>query len=107
MDTAFRTLIHSAKLTVFFSFYRMDAAGKRLQKEIKQLKKKPLDLIWAEPDPGNIKEWHYCFEGPKDTPYEGGFYHGLLKFPAEYPFKPPAIYMYTPNGRYVQNTRIW
>ena len=85
----------------------MDVAGKRLQKEIQQLKKKPLDLIWAEPDPGNIKEWHYCFEGPKDTPYEGGFYHGLLKFPAEYPFKPPAIFMYTPNGRYKQNERIW
>ncbi|CAG5112692.1 Oidioi.mRNA.OKI2018_I69.chr2.g6879.t1.cds [Oikopleura dioica] len=83
-----------------------DAARKRLAKEVKQLKKKPLDLIWTEPDPANIQEWHYCFEGPKDTPYEGGFYHGVLKFPNEYPFKPPAIYMYTPNGRYKQNTRI-
>lgn len=44
--------------------------------------------------------------GPPDTPYEGGQYHGVLLFPADYPFKPPAIKMMTPNGRFKTNTRL-
>ena len=35
----------------------------------------------------------------------GGYYHGKLVFPREYPFKPPSIYMATPNGRFKCNTR--
>ena len=45
-------------------------------------------------------------KGPKGSPYEGGMYHGKLKFPTEYPFKPPAISMLTPNGRFKPNTRL-
>ena len=49
--------------------------------------------------PSNILEWHFVISGPKDSPYEGGQYHGKLVFPSEYPYKPPAIMMLTPNGR--------
>lgn len=35
----------------------------------------------------------------------GGYYHGKLIFPREFPFKPPSIYMITPNGRFKCNTR--
>ena len=45
-------------------------------------------------------------KGPKDTPYTGGAYHGKLIFPNEYPYKPPAIMMLTPNGRFNTNTRL-
>lgn len=44
--------------------------------------------------------------GPEKTPYEGGFYHGKLIFPGEFPFQPPSIYMTTPNGRFKVNTRL-
>ena len=44
--------------------------------------------------------------GPEGTPYAGGLYHGMLRFPAEYPFRPPSIYMITPNGRFKPNTRL-
>ena len=40
----------------------------------------------------------YAIVGPPGTPYEGGVYHGKLKFPSDFPFKPPSIYMITPNG---------
>jgi len=40
----------------------------------------------------------YVIIGPPNTPYEGGVYQGKLKFPSEFPFKPPSIYMITPNG---------
>lgn len=47
--------------------------------------------------PSNILEWHFVISGPKDSPYEGGQYHGKLVFPSEYPYKPPAIMMLTPK----------
>ena len=37
----------------------------------------------------------------------GGYYHGKLVFPREFPFKPPSIYMLTPSGRFNVNTRCW
>ena len=43
---------------------------------------------------------HYVVTGPKETPYEGGLYHGKLVFPREFPFKPPSIYMITPYDKY-------
>ena len=48
---------------------------------------------------------HYVVKGPENTPYDGGFYHGKLIFPKEFPFRPPRILMITPNGRFKTNTR--
>lgn len=60
----------------------------------------------AEPDPDNIFDWHFCIFGLKECAYEGGYYHGLLKFPKEYPMKPPAVMMITPSGRFAEKQRI-
>jgi ubiquitin-conjugating enzyme E2 J2 len=49
---------------------------------------------------------HYVVRGPEGTPYSSGLYHGKLQFPSEFPFKPPAIYMLTPNGRFKCNVRL-
>jgi ubiquitin-conjugating enzyme E2 J2 len=54
----------------------------------------------AVPLENDILIFHYVIEGPPDTPYAHGFYHGVLKFPSEYPLKPPTIIMYTPSGRF-------
>jgi len=62
--------------------------------------------MWMQPLPSNILTWHYCVRGPEKTPYEGGYYHGKLVFPREFPFKPPAIYMITPNGRFKVNQKL-
>jgi ubiquitin-conjugating enzyme E2 J2 len=72
----------------------------RLKKELKEIKKNPVENIRTSPKETNLLEWHYVIEGPKGSPYEGGFYHGLLTFPKEYPHKPPSIQIYTPNGRF-------
>ncbi|WBW72477.1 ubiquitin conjugating enzyme E2 Ubc6 [Schizosaccharomyces osmophilus] len=82
------------------------AAYKRLMKEYLALQRNPVEYIDARPAPENILEWHYIVTGPPDTPYEGGQYHGTLIFPSEYPFKPPAIRMITPSGRFQTNTRL-
>eukprot|EP01089_Gocevia_fonbrunei_P012916 TRINITY_DN3176_c0_g2_i1.p1 TRINITY_DN3176_c0_g2~~TRINITY_DN3176_c0_g2_i1.p1 ORF type:complete len:220 (+),score=32.46 TRINITY_DN3176_c0_g2_i1:32-691(+) len=79
---------------------------RRLRKEFTQLVKEPVPHILAIPAESNILEWHYTIIGPDDSPYKGGYYHGKLKFPEEYPLKPPSIYMITPNGRFKPDVRL-
>jgi ubiquitin-conjugating enzyme E2 J2 len=43
---------------------------------------------------------------PKDSPYHGGFYHGKLLLPKEYPLKPPNVMFITPNGRFKPGEKI-
>ena len=52
----------------------------------------------------NTQEWHFILQGKDD--FEGGVYHGKITFPTSYPYKPPSILMYTPNGRFATNTKI-
>lgn len=78
----------------------------RLRKELKVISQDPPPNIHVSCDEANILTWHYVLEGPEDTPYEGGWYWGILKFPREYPFAPPSIKVMTPSGRFVSNTRI-
>jgi ubiquitin-conjugating enzyme E2 J2 len=79
---------------------------KRLQREYKQLTRDPVPHITARPNPQNILEWHYILYGPPDSAYAGGEYHGRLKFPPEYPHKPPSIVMFTPSGRFQPGMRL-
>lgn len=85
---------------------RSNNTNSRLKQDYIRLKKDPVPYITAEPLPSNILEWHYVVSGPENTPYEGGYYHGKLVFPSEFPFKPPAIYMLTPNGRFKTNKKL-
>ncbi|XP_067243597.1 ubiquitin-conjugating enzyme E2 J2-like isoform X2 [Chanodichthys erythropterus] len=81
-------------------------ATQRLKQDYLRIRKDPVPYICAEPLPSNILEWHFVVRGPEKSPYEGGYYHGKLIFPQEFPFKPPSIYMITPNGRFNCNTRL-
>ncbi|XP_053951879.1 ubiquitin-conjugating enzyme E2 J2-like [Anastrepha ludens] len=85
---------------------KQPTAISRMKQDYMRLKRDPLPYITAEPLPNNILEWHYVVKGPANTPYYGGYYHGTLLFPREFPFKPPSIYMLTPNGRFKTNTRL-
>nr|CAB3267444.1 ubiquitin-conjugating enzyme E2 J2-like [Phallusia mammillata] len=91
-----RKVVHKVPLT----------ATQRLKQDYIRLKRDPVPYVTAEPLPSNILEWHYVVRGPEDTPYFGGYYHGKLVFPREFPFRPPAIYMITPNGRFKCNQRL-
>ncbi|KAL7140471.1 hypothetical protein ABFS83_09G122900 [Erythranthe nasuta] len=82
------------------------ACVKRLQKEYRSLCKEPVSNVVARPHPNNILEWHYVLEGSQGTAFAGGYYYGHIKFPPEYPFKPPGISMTTPNGRFLTKTKI-
>ncbi|KAG8656572.1 ubiquitin-conjugating enzyme E2 34 [Manihot esculenta] len=79
---------------------------KRLQKEYRALCKEPVSHVVARPSPSDILEWHYVLEGSEGTPFAGGYYYGKIKFPPEYPYKPPGITMITPNGRFATQKKI-
>jgi len=83
-----------------------NTAAIRLRKDYNRIMRDPVPFITAAPHPANILEWHYVVRGPPQSPYNGGVYHGKLVFPAQFPFKPPSIYMLTPNGRFSINTRL-
>ncbi|KAL6568342.1 Ubiquitin-conjugating enzyme E2 34 [Orobanche hederae] len=78
----------------------------RLQKEYRALCKEPVSNVVARPLPNDILEWHYVLEGSQGTAFAGGYYYGKIKFPPEYPFKPPGISMTTPNGRFMTQKKI-
>ncbi|CAG2179170.1 unnamed protein product, partial [Oppiella nova] len=81
-------------------------ATQRLKQDYMRIIKDPVPYVSAHPLHNNILEWHYVVHGPEGTPYSGGVYHGKLQFPSEFPFKPPAIYMLTPNGRFKCGVRL-
>ncbi|PRD23441.1 UNVERIFIED_CONTAM: Ubiquitin-conjugating enzyme E2 J2 [Trichonephila clavipes] len=66
------------------------------------LKRPPISVVWklGERAP-EFREFLISF-----LFVLGGVYHGKLIFPGEFPFKPPSIYMITPNGRFKCNTRL-
>ncbi|KAH6773326.1 ubiquitin-conjugating enzyme 33 [Perilla frutescens var. hirtella] len=82
------------------------ACVKRLQKEYRSLCKEPVSNMMARPQPNDILDWHYVLEGSQGTPFAGGYYYGKIKFPPEYPFKPPGITMTTPNGRFMTQKKL-
>ena len=95
----------------------MSKAGTmRLQKEYKTMAKdvenqiqnkgRITDNYIACPDPNNVFEWYFIIHSLPDEPYKNGFYMGKLKFPTDYPWKPPSIMMITETGRFAVNKRI-
>lgn len=58
------------------------------------------------PDPKDMTVIHFSILGPKDSPFEGGIYHGVMNLPPNYPFRPPTLQMITPNGRFKTDLNI-
>ncbi|KAL5983539.1 Ubiquitin-conjugating enzyme E2 32 [Asimina triloba] len=74
-------------------------AVKRILQEVKEMQSNPSEDFMSLPFEENIFEWQFAIRGPRDTEFEGGIYHGRIQLPAEYPFKPPAFMLLTPNVR--------
>jgi ubiquitin-conjugating enzyme E2 J2 len=79
---------------------------KRLAKDLEIIQKDPLEYVDVYPDEKNRLHWYFLIRGPKDTPYHGGFFIGLVMHNPEYPMKPPDYKMLTPNGRFGIGNKI-
>ena len=79
---------------------------RRLNHEYSGYVKDPLPNCVAKPLDDDILQWIFMFKGDNGTPYEGGIYIGKIIFPVDYPWKPPALQMITPNGRFVTNMNL-
>ncbi|CAD8058992.1 unnamed protein product [Paramecium primaurelia] len=71
----------------------------RLLREYDKLQKLNNNQFICEPNPTNIFEWHFVIYNLTDS-FAGGYYHGILQMPPDYPLKPPTLKFITPSGRF-------
>lgn len=70
---------------------------KRLVNDVKSIIKEPLinDGIYYKHDENNMLIGYAMIIGPKNTPYENGYYFFQFNYPTNYPFSPPIVKYYT------------
>ena len=78
----------------------------RLNKEYSMLQREPVQYVFTAVDPANILDLHFVVHEIPDSPYDHGFYHGVLRFSPRYPMAPPSIIVFTPSGRFETGQRL-
>ncbi len=68
-------------------------ALKRLTREFKEIGENPVANCSIEAANEDLFNWRATVIGPDDSssPYAGGTFAVMIRFPADYPFKPPRL----------------
>ena len=80
---------------------------KRIISDIADLVSDPVENIHIWYDEENITSIKALIIGPKDTPYQDGFYFFSLKFPETYPFTNPSAKFETINQKIRFNPNLY
>ncbi|KAL6274192.1 hypothetical protein ACE6H2_024884 [Prunus campanulata] len=107
VDRVGPTLTESDRSVIVEDNYNIKNSGeKRILEEYDDIKSNPssdftcLKLDW------NPYEWQFAIRGQRETEFDGGIYHGMVKFSEGYPSNPPSIMFLTENGCFDVQTII-
>ncbi|KAH8108166.1 UBC-like protein [Cristinia sonorae] len=70
-------------------------ALRRIQKELTDVRQRPLPGLTVEPQEDNLFLWKCSIKAAIDSPYKGGTFHFTLTLPDNFPFKPPTVHFLT------------
>jgi len=82
-------------------------AIKRLFHDTKQIIKNPIPGVWFHHNENDISKPKIVIIGPKNTPYENGFYCISFNFTKDFPFKPPKAKYHTTDGITRMNPNLY
>ncbi|KAL1421064.1 hypothetical protein MTO96_023492 [Rhipicephalus appendiculatus] len=80
----------------------------RLRKDFANFAAQPPTGVYISPEEEDMTRVHALIVGPPGTPYEGGFFQFFMKFPPDYPIRPPRVRMVTTDaGRVSFNPNLY
>jgi ubiquitin-protein ligase len=88
-------------------FYLMNKTTIRIMNDYIDFTKNKPDGIYLWIDKQNIYQQYALIMGPSNTPYFGGYFFFNIKFPCDYPDKPPEIKMLTINNKIRFNPNLY
>jgi len=67
-------------------------ASVKISRDLKNINEEPVEGVYCElATDADIFEWRIWFEGPGDSPYQGGVFEASMNFPQDYPMAPPTL----------------
>ena len=85
----------------------MNRCIKRVILDVKDIMNEPIDNIFYIPNEDVNNIGYAMIIGPKDTPYENGFYFFEFIYPDNYPFSPPKVIFKTHDGKTRFNPNLY
>jgi ubiquitin conjugation factor E4 A len=80
----------------------------RIRKDLTEIMNEAPEGMYVVPDEVDMTKIHAIITGPKDTPYEGGFFYFIIQCPPNYPASPPKATLVTTDlGRVRFNPNLY